>query len=267
MDGSYLNPRNTGPNSEPTVALNTFVPGEYGPSPPLLKEGKRTLSKIGQYPPEALTSDFASDKVANSILKKPSVFSTRTPNFNLSLGRIAEFESASPLVKEILVVLYGTRDNFVAATGHPLEPYIFAFDSNLDSGETVRAIGSAIGIYVDTDPNFFAYELFLDKLISCIAQLEVKRIDDVKYVSRPKIGTIINMSRKEFSRYLEEDGIPFSENLYQDRMNYFRFMSQTEEEKFEELNQLPQYYDTTRKPNTEPQSSSLIREKYYRQGF
>lgn len=254
MNASYLDPRNTGPNSEPTVELNSFVPGES------------SGGKV-PFPRAALTKDFASDKVATSILREPRVFSARTPNFNFSLGRVALFETASPLVKNILLLIYGSMDNFVSATGHPLEPYIFAFDENLDSEPTVRAIGSAVGIYVDDDPNFYAYELFLDKLVSCIVRLEPTRINDAKYADRPKIGDVIGMSRDDFRKEAARHGWGFTENLYQDRLNFFRYLSLTDEEKFSEDEGIPSVYDTSRRPGSEPQSSSLLRREYFSLGI
>jgi hypothetical protein len=239
MDGSYLDPRSSGPIEEPTIQLNSSLSTSFHPS----------------FPSSALTKD------------KPFVFSsTSTPDYDFSMRRLAKFKSASPLIKELLLVLYGTEDNFISATGHALEPFIFALDENLDSDSTVRAIGSAMGLFVDIDPNFFAYELLLDKLISCINVLETKRINDVKYADRPKIKDIIAMTRKEFKPWAEKYNIPF-ERLYQDRLNFFRFISLTDEERYEEENYLPEVYDTARIPNEQPLSSSIMQRVYYTQGI
>lgn len=283
MEASHFNPRDSGPNAEPTVSLNTFVPNENGPITAISSfEAGKTFTEVGEYPIDAYTTDFSSDAVANSIYKKSSTLSARTPNFLFSSGRLAIFNSLSPLVKNIFIILYGSKENFVSATGHPLEEPLITFDRNLDSSTAVRAIGSAIGIYVDVDANFFAWELFMDKIISCIVQLEIKRINDVKYANRPKMQDIIRMTRKEFKRYREKDDTDyaemfrqrtrldkeaFEENLYQDRMNYFRFMSLTDEEKYEEINGLPSAYDTVPKPGAESLNSQLVKEKYYDVGI
>lgn len=254
MDASYLAPRNLGPDEEATVELNTFLPERL----------KEILEK--NFPSSALTRD-------NPLLLSPDTFSASTPNFLFSLGRLAKYESASPLIKEILLLLYGTPENFISATGHPLEPYLFALDVNLDSDSTVRAIGSAMGLYVDVDPNYFAFELLLDKLVSCIDVLETKRINDVKYSGRPKIGDIISMQREEFRKWVEREGhllpkreTPF-ENLYQDRLNFFRYTTMSDEERYAVENDLPSVYDTTRIAGEEPLSSSIIERVYYREGI
>lgn len=222
-------------------SLGAFVPKEYE------EDRRRNLSiasrdrlpSVGAFPESAdFSSGLTSDPVTSALLCSPQTYAAetiaRTPNFNSSLGRAAKFETASPLIKEILVVLFGSRENFIVATGNPLEPFLFEFDKNLENEESVRAIGSAVGIFIELNPELHAYEIFIDKLMACILELEVNRINDAKYSNRPKMEDILYMTRKEFARYVKEEGWEESENLYQDRLNFFRYLSQTEREKAEE---------------------------------
>jgi hypothetical protein len=219
------------------VELSAFSPYENYVGRNLRPLSRTVLPSRGAYPRSALEYTFASDVAGEALLqgKEEEIFTSYTPNLNFSLGRIAKFETASPLVKNVLLLLYGSRESFVGAEGHPLEAYIFEFDRNMDSDTTVRAIGSAIGLFIDVDPNFFAYELFLDKLISCILQLEPKRINDAKYAGRPRLGDIVNMDRDRFRQEVEKYSWEYSERLYQDRMNFYRFISQSEEEREQEV--------------------------------
>ncbi|SOB73915.1 hypothetical protein BQ9231_00032 [Cedratvirus lausannensis] len=220
-----------------TVELPAFSTYENYIGRNLAPLSRTVLPSRGAYPYDALEYTFGLDTAGEALLqgKEEKIFTSYTPNLNFSLDRIAKFETASPLVKDVLLLLYGSRESFVGAVGHPLEDYIFEFDRNLDSDTTVRAIGSAIGLFIDVDPNFFAYELFLDKLISCILQLEPKRINDVKYTGRPRLGDIINMDRNKFRQEAEKYSWEYSERLYQDRMNFYRFISLTQEEQEQEV--------------------------------
>ena len=222
-------------NEQEVVELSAFSPYENYTGKNLPPLSRTVLPSKGAYPRSALNSKLDTATQAFLRGKEEEIFTSYTPNLNFSLGRIAKFETASPLVKDVLLLLYGTRENFVSATGHPLEDYIFEFDRNMDSDTTVRAIGSAIGLFIDVDPNFFAYELFIDKLVSCILQLEPKRINDAKYADRPRLGDIINMDRDKFRQEAEKYSWEYTENLYQDRMNFYRFLSQSEEEREQEV--------------------------------
>lgn len=219
------------------VELPAFTPYENYVGKNLRPLSRTVLPSRGAYPRSALEYTFGLDTAGEALLqgKEEEIFTSYTPNLNFSLGRIAKFETASPLVKDVLLLLYGSRESFVGATGHPLEPYIFEFDRNMDSDSTVRAIGSAIGLFIDLDPNFQAYELFIDKLVSCILQLEPKRINDAKYTGRPRLGDIVNMDRDKFRQEVEKYSWEYSENLYQDRMNFYRFLSLSDEEREQEI--------------------------------
>nr|WIL04418.1 hypothetical protein Clen_488 [Cedratvirus lena] len=227
---------------EDVIELAAFSPYENYVGKNLRPLSRTVLPSRGAYPQPALEYTFGEDTAGEAFLqgKEEEIFTSYTPNLNFSLGRIAKFETASPLVKDVLLLLYGSRESFVGATGHPLEAYIFEFDRNMDSDTTVRAIGSAIGLFIDVDPNFFAYELFIDKLVSCILQLEPKRINDVKYAGRPRLGDIINMDRKKFRQEAEKYSWEYTENLYQDRMNFYRFLSQSDEEREREVQEYQQ---------------------------
>lgn len=207
-----------------------------------------------------VSSDYPT---VQSLLSGKKVFSTATANFNATLYRLSLFESASPLAQDLLLRIYDNRDNFVNLGPHPLDEYILSFDKNMESSSTVRAIGSAIGIYVDSDPAFFSYELFLDKLITCIQDLNIKYNKDFI----PGIRYVIRMDRKTFANEVENKGFTYSENLYQDRLNFYRYISLDDEQRFAEQEEIPEAYDTTIDPFSQPQSSQILEEKYNFYGF
>lgn len=174
-----------------------------------------------------------------------------TPELDNIFKRWAQFESASPLIQDILLQLYPNKFTLVStapATVHPLEIYIYALDQVIEDGQMVRALGSAIGIYIEVSVFEEAYEIFIDKLIAHIDFLksgaEVRNEShfaeseglDVRSFSFPKAlpttAKLMFYTRPEFFDLLKKfDMLPkdneFAELLYQDRLAVLREIYQT----------------------------------------
>lgn len=236
----HFNPNFVGPSASPTLLLSPFVPGELSP--------KR----------------ISSDPITNSLVGNPSYFQEpRTPALRRDFARWAKFESSSPVVKNMLLLLYGSREAYVQNNGHPLEDFFEAFDQSIGDDETTRAVAAAVGFFVEYKPEFTAWELLVDKVVSYIEVMEKKRENDPQYPGRPNTQEIIQMTRKTFDKYAIEKNYESSLTLYQDRLNFFRYWSMTAEERQkeddEDLEATHLFHRTL--------PADLYKQKYYNSGY
>ena len=154
------------------------------------------------------------------------------PDYSVILSRVALYDGVSPVVQNILSLLYGSRDAFVLATPHPLEPFLLAFETSMDNESTLRALASNMGIYIPISREFEASEIFIDKIVEHIQFLNAypagessPGIKQFSYSSTYQLPTtiqMINMDRNQFKRLIEQFSIPFSEQVYQDRLALLR---------------------------------------------
>lgn len=160
-----------------------------------------------------------------------------TPNFKLLLNRWTVYANLSVVGRGLLDQVYGSFQGFLKATRvNVLEPYIIQFDQNLESQDTVRVIGSRIGLYIYEDNYYEPYEVFVDKLTTIIQEYSLKATPEL-----PSISQIIDMDKEAFFDYAnrysitpESMGITCDtsvdddctqeslyESLYQDRLTVF----------------------------------------------
>jgi len=65
---------------------------------------------------------------------------------NLKIDRWNQYEDLSNIGKNLLDKLYSNKKNYVNSSGHSLEPYIIAFDENMDNEAAIKSIAERIGI-------------------------------------------------------------------------------------------------------------------------
>lgn len=140
------------------------------------------------------------------------------------ISRVGIYEGLSPIGKNLMDRIYGDRKGFVLEqTEHPLEQYIISFDRYMDDEEIVRALGSRIGIYIPLDREYTADEIYIDKMIEYIENMEDWAPDEQQYEGFPTTQEIINMDYKQFEGIMKQYEIGEYEGfereiLYQDRL-------------------------------------------------
>lgn len=167
-------------------------------------------------------------------------YTNDTPVLGPIFARWAKFESASPLIQDLLLQLYPDKFTMVTTpeeTVHPLETYIFALDEVMGDGQMVRAVGSAIGINIPDQFGYVEpYEIFIDKLVDHLEFLnsggEQQNIGlDVKSfsfpVSVPTTAEMMFYTRSKFKELLEKldifpTDLDLAEEMYQDRLSVLR---------------------------------------------
>lgn len=171
-----------------------------------------------------------------------STFVNDTPVLTSIFARWAKFESASPLIQDLLLQLYPDKFTMVTTpeeTVHPLETYIFALDEVMGDAQMVRAVGSAIGINIPATFGYVQpYEIFIDKMVEHLdflnSGLETRKDNvglDIKSLSFPvPIPTTAEMmfyTRSKFKELLEKlkffpTDLDLAELMYQDRLTVLR---------------------------------------------
>lgn len=94
-------------------------------------------------------------------------------------------------------LLYPT--GYATSFPHPLEPIILSFEEQQDSEETVRALGAAYGIFIESDLDYAA-ELFFYKMQAVI---EEDRLNP-NYSPFANLQQLLDLSKSDFIRFLEE---------------------------------------------------------------
>lgn len=157
-----------------------------------------------------------------------------TPFLSSLFQRWQEYESLSPLSKNLMNLLYGNVIEYVKrppGTGHPLEYHIITFEQIMDDEALIRALGYRIGLYIPIDRDYSALEIFIDKLVEFIENYEKYAPDEAKYPGIPSTSEIINMNRPQFDKFLSDNGIKISndekERMFQDRLLTFMTFLQT----------------------------------------
>lgn len=184
-------------------------------------------------PNDTSLSSALSALSALSSIQSHQIISMGSPALQGIYQRLAEFQAASPIVQNILILFYDSLDNYLQAMPHPLEPYIFAFDQAMGSDSTVRALGVGVGILVPLTRDYEADEIFIDKLVEHILFLKETPEysgDIVQYSSNihqlPTTAEIITIGRTQFDNLLKHYQITCSEDLYQDRLAVLRQLYQ-----------------------------------------
>lgn len=165
-------------------------------------------------------------------------YSDQIPELRSIFQRWADYESSSPIIKDLLSLIYPDKYSYVVTptpSAHPIEKYIFAFDEVMDDPQMIRALGTSIGINVYLDPNREAYEIFLDKLIAHLDFLLTQKrdynigLDIVKYSSIKKLPTTAEMmfyTRPQFFKLMKDYSISLDsetmEYYYYDRLKILR---------------------------------------------
>ena len=171
-------------------------------------------------------------------------FQNETPALGSIFARWAKFESASPLIQDLLLQLYPDKFTMVTTdeeTVHPLETYIFALDEVMGDGEMVHAVGSAIGINIPATFSYTEpYEIFIDKLVEHLdflrstpelkqdqVGLDVKSLSYGGVVGIPTTAEMMFYTRSRFKELLQKlnffpDDLDLAEQMYQDRLAVLR---------------------------------------------
>ena len=161
-----------------------------------------------------------------------------TPKLTEIFKRWSVFESASPLIQNILLRMYPDKLTFVTthpSTVHPIETYVLALDECMEDGQVVRALGSAIGIYIPLGLFEEAYEYYINDIVEHIDFLNsgVERNAGVDIQSfsfptpLPTSAQMMFWRRPEFFELLRRlDKMPKdpleAEIKYQDRLRVLR---------------------------------------------
>lgn len=137
------------------------------------------------------------------------------------MDRYRRFLSLSNIGKNLIILLY-KKDlkAYLQSFSHPLEDYIVQFDRMLDDEDTVIAIASRIGILISDNSEFSAREIFIDRIVSYITNVEhnTRKVTVDKF---PSTADIIQMSKDEFKNYAKIYGFEYNYLNYLDRMNFF----------------------------------------------
>ena len=141
-------------------------------------------------------------------------------------GRINMFFSLSPLSQNLLQLIYPDANSFLQGYQNILEVYIITFDRQMDSASSVRALASQMGIYIPYDPNFQAYEIFVDKIVEYILTLGKLYPNKLSHQltemqAFPTTEEIIDMDRTTFNKIASKFAIIADDISYQDRMMVF----------------------------------------------
>jgi hypothetical protein len=92
-----------------------------------------------------------------------------------------------------------------------LVDYVKALYDNIEVEPVVRAIGARIGLYIPTDNQYLAYELFINRLIDYLELYPYHR----GYI---KVDDIINMSYNDFLEFIKAEPDLDYRIPYQDRL-------------------------------------------------
>lgn len=241
LDLSKLSNLNTLLSPSSTISLNTWkslnstqlIP--FRPFANLTDTGQllsflnRPNAQGGQVSPQ---QHIANDPYLKTILSTSTSNLSFKPDYANILSRVALFDGLSPIVQNIFTLLYGSRDAFVLATPHPLEPFILAFESSMESEHTLRGLAANMGIYIPISRDFEPNEIFVDKLVEHIQFLNayptgeflpgIKQFSFTANNQLPTTIQMIGMDRNQFKQLLKQFNIPFSEQVYQDRLALLR---------------------------------------------
>lgn len=102
------------------------------------------------------------------------------------------YDDLSEIGKSLIDMLYNNQNN---KERHILEDYIVAFDQNIDSNSTIRAIGDRIGIEIPHDA--IAHEYLYDRLVDHIINHE---INVTKRENSLTTKQVVNMTEQEYKK-------------------------------------------------------------------
>lgn len=222
------NPRMLTSNKELTLETWKRLTGEVGAS----SNGTPVEQLIRQIYPQLQELLYINTQGGNA-----------TADWNRPFQRLGQYISLSPISQNLMNLIYGNVIEFVKrpeGTGSPLEDYIISYDTYMDNESLVRAIGSRVGIYLPLDGEYWARELFVDKIVSVIQNINLYAPDD----QTSPLGTgngvsytlkdLIDINRPEFKQWLIKQGMDESvltknvfEQLYQDRLLTYVYVKQS----------------------------------------
>ncbi len=152
---------------------------------------------------------------------------------NFKIDRWGQYNDLSEVGKSLMDLLYTNHKGYVDKSGHPLEPYIIAYDQNIDDDSAIRAIGERIGISIP--PDVPAHDSFYEKLVDHIETNEPYGYQRVRRQNSSTTKQVIDMTEKQYHDRIAEKGYksnsdnnePNGDNyypnyLYSDRLRSIR---------------------------------------------
>jgi hypothetical protein len=149
-------------------------------------------------------------------------------SIDFMIDRWNQYNELSDVGRILMDEIYQDREGYVNKSGHPLEKYVIAFDQNMDSESTIRAIGERIGISIP--PESPAHDVFFEKLLDYIRENEGHAPDRVKRQNSLSTSHMIDMTEKEYYDYITEKGFKdtrmdkkyYPNQYYSDRLSTIR---------------------------------------------
>lgn len=149
-------------------------------------------------------------------------------SLNYKIKRWKNYDDLSEVGKSLMDLLYTNHKGYVDKLGHPLEPYIIAYDQNIDDESVIRAIGERIGLSIPT--NVPAHDAFYEKLAEHIETNEPYGHQRARRHNSSTTQQVMNMTEKEYYNRIKEQGYQggldedmyYPNHLYSDRLSSVR---------------------------------------------
>lgn len=134
------------------------------------------------------------------------------------INRWNQYNDMSGVGKSLMDMLYTDHNGYVEKLGHPLEPYIIAYDQNLDDDSTVRAIGERIGLGIPQ--GVAAHDVFYDKLSNHIQTNEPYGYQRIKRQNSSTTKQVMDMTEQQYYNRAIDKG--YQPENYSDRLRTIR---------------------------------------------
>jgi len=149
-------------------------------------------------------------------------------NINFKINRWNQYNDLSEVGKSLMDLLYINHKGYVDKLGHPLEPYIIAYDQNIDDESAIRAIGERIGLSLPV--NVPTHDGFYEKLAEHIETNEPYGYQRIRRHNSSTTQQVIDMTEKEYYNRIREQGYQpeldrdkyYPNYLYSNRLNSVR---------------------------------------------
>ena len=138
-------------------------------------------------------------------------------SINYKIDRWKQYNDISEVGQSLLDLLYDDIEGFVEGLGHPLEPYIIAYDYNLDDDAAIRSIGERIGIDISFEAP--AHDIFYEKLANHIINHEPYGYQRIKRANSLPTKSLIDLTEKQYKDHIKS---PIKYPNYTDRLSSIR---------------------------------------------
>lgn len=217
--------------SEERIESRRVVPQSNQETPKMVSSPRSSITELIGKQGYGINGGDISNIIAQIYPQIEAVVNSNTQGGNSSViwanafNRLSTYLHLSPISQNMMNLIYGNVIEYIkrpAGTGSPLEEYIISFDEVMIDEGLVRAVGARMGIFIPITPDYWAREIFIDRMVEVIENLNLFEPDTTKMPYGHRISftlqEVIDMDRPQFKEWMEKIGSEFTEIGYQDRL-------------------------------------------------